>query len=193
MKKNMFLSVLFSLIIGLYGEAYAESLFDEAAFKPLTSDRKAYQVGDNVTVLIVESAKAGASSDAQVNQSLEASGSFSKSNRSDDGSLELGIGRNSGGSTQREGELKARITVAILETDNNGRLHIWGDQKITINGEEQSIKLSGWIRDEDISSQNTVLSTRISDAKIEYDGVGLIGDTDERGFIYWVLTKVGLI
>ncbi|OZG74850.1 flagellar basal body L-ring protein [Hahella sp. CCB-MM4] len=193
MIKRLSFVVFISFAICFCVDVYAESLFDESAFRPLTSDRKAFQVGDNVTVLIVESAKAGASTDAQVNQSLEASGSFSKSNRSDSGSLELGIGRNSGGSTQREGELKARITVAILETDNNGRFHIWGDQKITINGEEQSIKLSGWIRDEDISSQNTVLSTRISDAKIEYDGVGLIGDTDDRGIIYWVLTKVGLI
>ncbi len=190
MRRFIWLSILIVISIGT---ANGESLFDEDSFHSLTSDRRAFHVGDNITVLIIESAKAGASSDARVNQALEASGSLSKTDRSESGSLELGFGRNSTGSTQREGELQASISVDILNIDENGRFNISGEQNITINGEVQSIKLSGWIREQDISSRNTVLSTRISEATIEYDGVGLVGDTDDRGYIYWFLTKVGLI
>ncbi|WLQ15699.1 flagellar basal body L-ring protein FlgH [Hahella aquimaris] len=180
-------------VLGLPNLVLAESLFDEASFRPLTSDKKAYRVGDNLTVLIVEVSKAGASSDSKVNQSLEASGSFGQTNRTEVGSLELGLGRNSGASTQREGELRARVSVDVIDKDDVGRLLISGEQKITVNGEKQTIKLTGWVREEDITAQNTILSTRISDAQIEYNGKGILGDSDDRGFIHWFLTKVGLI
>lgn len=184
---------LFMSLVSVVLTASAESLFDENNFRPLTSDRKAFRIGDSVTVLITEVSKAESSADASTNQALEANGGFTKNDRTETGSFELGLGRNSAGSTQREGELRARISVDVIDTDENGRLYVTGKQRITVNGEAQLIKLSGWIREEDIAADNTILSSRVSEARIEYNGKGIVGDANERGFIHWFLTKIGII
>jgi len=171
----------------------AESLYSEDTYRPLAADKKAFRRGDVVTVLIMEISKAESNADAKARQALELKASLQKTNDEDEGALELGVGRNSSSATQREGELRARISVAVKEIDRNGRLFMRGNQMITVNGEEQTISVSGWARPEDISVQNTILSTRLSDAELKYTGEGEVGDPNERGYIYWLLTKIGLI
>ena len=72
--------------------------------------------------------------------------------------------------------MKAAITASITEESKNGLLKVEGKQQIIVDGQKQIISVSGWIRSSDISSENTVLSTRLSDANIEYTGF------ENRGF-----------
>ncbi len=181
------------LLISVTTIAVGESLYSEENYRPLAADKKAFRNGDVVTVLIMEISKAESNADAKARQALEASASLEKTNDDDNGALALGLGRNSSSTTQREGELRARISVAVKHIDRNGRLFMQGEQLITVNGEEQKISVSGWARPEDISVQNTILSTRLSDAELKYVGEGEVGDPNERGYIYWFLTKIGII
>lgn len=80
------------------------------------------------------------------------------------------------GKTSREGNLTARITVTVLAVDGAGNLQIQGDKIVTINSEDQHIVLTGIVRPEDIRSDNTVLSSRLADARISYYGYGSVGD-----------------
>ena len=80
------------------------------------------------------------------------------------------------GETTREGSLAASITVTVVGVDPNGNLHVQGDKVIGVNREEQYIILSGTVRPEDIASDNSVPSTRLADARIEYYGRGTVGD-----------------
>ncbi len=95
--------------------------------------------------------------------------------------------------TNRNGKIKASLTVQIKTVLPNNTYLVEGVQSIRINGERQTILLSGIVRQEDITQQNTILSTRISNAQITYDGHGTVSDAQDRNYIYKVLSFVGLV
>jgi len=72
----------------------------------------------------------------------------------------------------------------------NGNLEIVGTREVTVNSEEQTIALSGIIRPRDISPDNIILSTYISDAKIAYSGSGIINDRQRPGWMARILDWV---
>jgi flagellar L-ring protein precursor FlgH len=80
------------------------------------------------------------------------------------------------GETSRTGSLTGNITVTVVAVDPNGNLRIQGDKVIAVNREDQYIVLSGTVRPEDIASDNSVLSSRLADARIDYYGRGTVGD-----------------
>jgi flagellar L-ring protein precursor FlgH len=80
------------------------------------------------------------------------------------------------GETNRTGTLAASITVKVIAVDANGNLYVQGDKVIRLNREDQYIVLSGTVRPEDIATDNTVQSTRLADARIDYYGRGTVGD-----------------
>ena len=148
-------------------------------------DRKELNVGDIITVLIKEDANAIQSANTSTSQdsSVEADAGIGFLNflkafgfgYSDSGSAD--------GQTTRSGTLEANITTQIVEIKDNGNLIIEGIKNININGEKQTIKLSGTIRDEDIALDNTISSRNIANADIEYQGDGPVGDKQKPGFL----------
>lgn len=78
--------------------------------------------------------------------------------------------------TTREGQLTASITVRVVDVDATGNLRVQGDKIVTINSEDQHIVLTGIVRPEDIAADNSVLSSRLADARISYYGYGSVGD-----------------
>jgi len=57
-----------------------------------------------------------------------------------------------------------------VEISPTGLLRIEGSQEFTIDKRKQTVKLSGWVRPTDISPNNTVLSTQVADARLEFKG-----------------------
>lgn len=159
--------------------AGAQSLYDEASFRDLTADRKAFRVGDVLTVQVIESAMATANADTGTQRNNNLSVDASISRPSDHGlkaSASVGSDFDGGGRTQRAGKLVAQLTVSIRDVLSNGDLVIVGEQQLTINDERQRISLTGRVRAQDISDTNVVLSTRIADADIVYVGEGHLAD-----------------
>ena len=70
-----------------------------------------------------------------------------------------------------------------MQVRPNGNLFIKGTREIKVNSETQYIILSGLIRPEDISPGNTILSSYIGNAKIEYSGDGSISDKQKPGWL----------
>ncbi|MEW8119974.1 MAG: flagellar basal body L-ring protein FlgH, partial [Candidatus Thiodiazotropha sp.] len=97
----------------------------------------------------------------------------------------LGIGNDSsgGGTINRTGRLMASVSVTIEKILDNGEMVVKGEQSIEFNNENQFIHVEGRVRPEDISAENTVLSTRLADAKIRYVGEGLLGRSQEPGLV----------
>jgi flagellar L-ring protein precursor FlgH len=162
----------------------------------LFMDIKARHVGDIVTISIVESASASnkATTDTDRKSSLSASvdNFLGMENRylSTDkfnpfakvkGSLESSF--KGAGETTRSGKLAASITAKITERLPNGNFRIVGSREVTVNNEKQMIILSGIIRPRDISPDNVVLSTYISEAKITYTGQGIVNDRQRPGWM----------
>ena len=87
------------------------------------------------------------------------------------------------GSTARSGDLTAYITARVTQVLPNGNLMIKGTREVTVNNEKQLITLSGIIRSRDISPDNIVLSTYISDARIAYSGDGIVNERQRPGWL----------
>ncbi len=94
------------------------------------------------------------------------------------------------GTTKRSGELSATITARVVEILPNGNLVVEGKKDTVVNNELQYIVLSGIVRPEDITKTNTVLSTQISDARIEYSGKGVVADEQSPGWMRRILDNV---
>lgn len=174
------------------GSIGADSLYDQSSYVSMYSDQKAWHVGDNVTVYILESSvaqsKAGDAADRKTTI-----GANLKTFNTEKG-LDLGLTGDSdnSGSTKREGNIQARITASVTEIDKAGRLFIKGSQDILINDEKQKITLSGWLRPKDITAQNIVLSSRLASSQIDYEGYGDVTMNRKPGIIKRFFMAIGL-
>lgn len=182
------------LLIATYApNTYAINLFNEAFYKPLIADRKASLPGDVLTVLVLETSNAQTSAD--LSSSKEIKTALEVGYNKDNQEVQFGLkgkGRASA-KTGRNGKIKAALTVRIKEVLPNNTYLVEGLQNITINGEQQTILLSGIVRPEDISAQNTILSTRLAQAQITYTGLGSVSDAQDHNYIYKILSFVGLV
>ncbi len=80
------------------------------------------------------------------------------------------------GSTRRNEELTLRVAATITEVLQNGVLRIEGSQEVRVNNEVRELLVTGYVRPEDISRQNSIVYDRIAAARISYGGRGLITD-----------------
>jgi flagellar L-ring protein FlgH len=87
------------------------------------------------------------------------------------------------GSTQRAGKLNAKIGVKVKQELPNGDLFVEGTKVVMINHEEYHLYISGLLRPSDIQPDNSVDSSLIADARVEFTGRGDINDQVERGWL----------
>ncbi len=156
--------------------------------RSLFSDQKANQIGDGVTILVVESSSA--SNDSRTSTSRASDLSLASAAKNGAASL-VDVGATIGtgnsfkgeGATETKGSVRAKISARVDSISFNGNLWISGSRTITINGEEQLIRISGLVRPSDIQSDNSIYSFNISDAAIVFQGKGLTSDNQEPGWL----------
>jgi len=173
--------------------AQAESLYQEQSYKPLTSDNKAFRVGDVLTVQVFENSSATTSADTGTRRKNGLSAELGHRSGS---VAQTGIGVvgdfDGGGKTQRTNRVLATLTVSVREVLANGELRVAGEQLLTVNDEPQKVTLEGRVRPLDISDGNVVLSTRLADARISYVGEGDIAERNRRPWWRALLDGMGL-
>ena len=185
--------VLFLLLYSLPGPIVAGSLFDAHDYHPLAADNKAWRVGDNLTVLIIENAQATASANTATTKDGSVSGNLRSTNKNRTGGIDLTEDFKGGGTVTRTGKLLAQVTVSVLAIQPSGDLDVKGEQLIELNNEKQHIMLEGRIRPQDISTDNTVPSTRVSNTRISYVGQGVLGEKQKPGILTRFFTWIGLL
>jgi flagellar L-ring protein precursor FlgH len=168
----------------------------------LFSDTKAKQVNDVVTVIITEQITQSSQASKKLNESnSDAGGLFdmSVSGSAYVGGKELKMGKTGlslnfpsmnssrtfqgSGAQQRNEKFETTISARIVKILANGNYYIYGTREIFVDGQKQVIKISGVIRPEDISPDNTIDSKYIADAKIAYETQGdLKRYTDQNWF-----------
>jgi len=176
---------------------------NDSAMASLFSDIKARKVGDIVTISIVESSSAteSASTETGRDSSIKAGVTaflgfeqelmqkFEDFNSAEMIDANLSNEFKGSGKTIRSGTLTASITARIIEVLPNGNFVIEGRRDVEVNHENQYIVISGIVRPEDISRDNIVLSTYISDARIAYSGRGVIDDHMYPGWFTRILNR----
>jgi flagellar L-ring protein precursor FlgH len=172
------------------------SIFQAAmGYAPLTSGARAAMVGDLVTIILVESTQAqktnSASTDRTSNIGLSppTTGPLSLFKASD-ASLG-GSGTFAGkGAAEQSNQLNGAITVTIAQVFPNGTFLLRGEKHLTLNRGDEVIQIAGLVRAADIDSTNSVLSTRIADAKITYTGKGEIARASTQGWLGRFFSRV---
>jgi len=158
------------------------------------TDLKARNVGDIVTINIVESAKASKNASTKTSRNSEFgaswSGVLSKLSGNwfgDEHKASFDNEFEGKGETTRSSQLNAYITAQVIQVLPNGNLVIQGSREVRVNNENQYINIQGIVRPEDISANNIVLSTFIAEAKIELTGQGVIADKQRAGWFTRIL------
>lgn len=94
------------------------------------------------------------------------------------------------GEMKRTDRLTTRITVKIIDVKPNGTLVLEGKARIQHEKEISDITITGICRKEDVSADNTVLSTQIADKHVVIDNKGAVRDGAKRGWITRLLDFV---
>jgi flagellar L-ring protein precursor FlgH len=94
------------------------------------------------------------------------------------------------GAVKREGTVTATLPVRVKQILPSGDLFIEGTKVVMVGNEEHHIYVSGIIRRVDIADDDSVPSSRVADAEIEYTGRGDLSDTQRRGWLNRALSKI---
>ncbi len=181
---------------------------DDCLLSELFINPKAGKIGDIVTIKIVESSSASNKASTNTNRSSSLSmgvdSLFGLEDRYKSSSAKphpffnpfakvqggLSSTFDGSGTTARSGDLTAFITAKVTKVLPNGNLNIVGTREVIVNNEKQTIALSGIIRPRDISPNNVILSTYISDARIAYSGAGIVNDHQRPGWLARILNWI---
>ena len=169
---------------------------NEAVQRSIYTDIKAHKVGDLITVLIVEDSRAVNKAKTTTKKKTDAKANMIGAL----GPLQIGrLWNASGGNevkydgqgqTEKMGALRAKLTASVVSIRDNGDLVIEGNRIVTINNEEENMFLSGVVRPRDISTDNTVYSYQIADAKISSKGKGAVTEGQRPGIITRILNWI---
>jgi flagellar L-ring protein precursor FlgH len=163
-----------------------------------TSDRREFAVGDIITVLVSDvtlasATKSQSGSDQQSRKNgvdLEPPKVGTSALPSINGSFSTDKNASSKqtGDAQRNLSFQGDISVRVVSVDKNGLLEIKGSKVVDVDKNKQTRAFSGWVRPEDISATNIVVSERVADVALTYQLSGALGKT--RGGIVGRLINV---
>lgn len=169
------------------------SLIDADHYRSVVADRRAYRVGDTLTVLVQENAQAESAAATNLSDNNGVSLGVQGPGQTRNFGVKAGGTDDGTGKTTRQGQLQAELSVRVVSIEANNMLRIQGEQTIIINGESQRIVVNGLVRTEDIAPDDTIISSRLSDARIEFTGDGVITEAQKRGIFYKFFHWLGLI
>lgn len=178
-------------------EDYTNAVPTGSLFNPyatpngLYTDTRAHKVGDLISVELDEKTSASKTADTAMNKEnnvalggVNVGGrpitykgyntSFSLNNSSDfTGTSDSSISNS----------LQGQISVSVVKVLANGNLVVRGEKWLMLNNGNEYVRVTGIIRSEDVSADNTVSSQRIANARIQYGGTGDFASTQQRGWL----------
>jgi flagellar L-ring protein precursor FlgH len=169
----------------------------------LYEDLRAMRVGDIITIKIAEKHKGSKSADTSAERDSTIANSLTGGavgylgipgiRLGAEATRGLGIDASAKnkfqgkGATNREDTLTGTISAIVTQVMPNGDLRIEGRREVTVNSERQIMAIGGVVRRVDVDTKNTVQSTAIADAKIEYSGLGVVDDVQRPGWLVRIL------
>jgi flagellar L-ring protein precursor FlgH len=167
------------------------AIFQVAGYQPMFEDRRARNVGDTLTVTINEKISASRSDGSSTQKTGSVAYSAPTLTKIIGGNaIEGGAAAGSSdnkfegkGATSSDNAFTGTITVTVVEVLPNGNLVVSGEKQIGINRNSETVRLSGVVNPNNIVSGNTVSSTQIADARLDYRGKGYIDEAQTMGFL----------
>ncbi len=179
------------------------SLWQDAT-KGLFSDFRASRVGDIVTVRIDETARASGDAGTALDRQADHTAGIpnllgfmtalqsAHPDINPSSLLQLMSDHSfaGDGETSRGGRVAGTVAVRVKRALPNGDLFVEGTKVILINDEELHVYISGVVRPSDIETDNSVRSSLVADAQVEFTGRGALSDNQRQGWLSRVLSKV---
>lgn len=168
------------------------AIYQSADSVQLFSDQRARHIGDILTVVLDESTNANKSADTSTSRdtSVDVSaptilGAGVTYNGKPVLSTSL-AGKNAfagKGSSSQSNQLSGTISVTVASVLSNGNLVVQGEKWIALNQGREYVRFRGIVRPADITPQDTVLSTQVANAEIEYGGRGVLNEANREGWL----------
>ncbi|OAN16717.1 flagellar basal body L-ring protein [Photobacterium jeanii] len=163
------------------------SLFNSNYGMALFQDRRAFRVGDILTVVLDEqtrsSKKAGTSFGKESNTGITVPKFAGTPYPDAEFSMKGDRDFKGSSSSSQQNSLSGSITVLVSEVMPNGVLRVRGEKWLKLNQGNEYIRLSGLARVDDIDGGNRISSQRLGDARITYSGRGTLADANEAGWL----------
>jgi flagellar L-ring protein precursor FlgH len=174
---------------GAIFNAYSRSLFE---------DRRARYVGDTLTINLVEKNTASKSSNASANKAASIAAAAPTITGLPGKSLlnKIGVTASDTDTFSGKGAAAANnvftgtVTVTVIEVYPNGNLMVSGEKQVAINQGDEFIRFSGVVNPVYVTSQNTVQSTQVADAHVEFKGSGYIDEAQTMGWLQRIFLNV---
>lgn len=162
-------------------------VFSADAGLSLTSDSRAFRVGDVVTVILQETTQASKSAGTKLGKDsgigVSAPNLLGKTFGKAGVDLSAGHSFQGDATATQQNALTGAITVIVQEVMPNGLLKVAGEKGVTLNQGEEFLRLRGYLRAADIDANNQVSSQRIANARIAYSAQGTLADTNTPGWL----------
>ncbi len=163
------------------------SLLANSRLLSMFQDRRAYNVGDILTVILQEETQSSKRANSGMNKNSNTAGQYSAvlPSINETGSFGFGSDRSFKGeaTASQQNALSGAITVTVAEVLPTGALRIRGEKWIKLNQGDEYIRLTGLVRVDDVDKSNRISSQRIADAQITYAGRGALAETNQQGWL----------
>lgn len=166
------------------------SLFQSVGYRPSFEDRRARQVGDTVTIQIVENVTASQKSTSTVNRTSSVDSAITAlPMQTLPGLTKFDVGASSNnnfsgkGGTESANTFTSSITATVIEVLPNGHLVVAGEKQIGVNQNVDVLRFSGTVDPRLVQPGSTISSTQVANVRIESRGRGAQGEAQTVGWI----------
>lgn len=166
------------------------AIFQAGYSRPLFEDRRARFVGDTITINITESTTASAKSNSKLDKSNTSKAGISAM-AGLPGQSFLGMNLNATSSNAFNGKGEAAnnnvftgsITATVIDVMPNGNLLVSGEKQLAIGHEQEFVRISGVVNPSFVDFSNSIDSSKVADARIEYKSAGQISEGQLMGWL----------
>lgn len=166
------------------------AIYQGSFSRPLFEDRKARYVGDTLTVKITEKTSASVKSNANTERSGSIDASIDGMAKLPGKSL-LGMSMNGSNNNSFSGKgegannnvFTGTMTATVIDVLPNGNLLLSGEKQLAIGQQTEYIRVSGVVNPSFVDAANTVDSSKIADARIEYKSAGFMSEGQAMGWL----------
>ncbi|MCW0375043.1 flagellar basal body L-ring protein FlgH [Xanthomonas sontii] len=158
----------------------------------LYSDRRARDVGDLLTITLVESTNASSTANTSISKKdavtmatptllgapLTVNGTNILNNSTSGDRSFAGKGN-----TAQSNTMQGSITVTVMQRLPNGNLVIQGQKNLRLNQGDELVQVQGVVRAADIAPDNTIPSSKVAEARIAYGGRGAVAQSNAMGWL----------
>ena len=166
------------------------SIYQAGVSRTLFEDRRARYIGDTLTINIAETNSASTKSNTKINRSSSISASAGPISGLPGKSFQgMELAGSSANNLDGKGESAANnvftgtITVTVIEVMPNNNLLVSGEKQVAIGQGTEYIRVSGIVNPYFINASNSISSSQLADARIEYKESGAISEAQAMAWL----------